>query len=162
MYAATSDISGGRLLVVDAETTRVIDTVMIGSPIRDLALRPDGNTAYVLSCDPAHGGTVDVVDLETGKITASAGIGGSPTQMTLDADGARAYIVDHDHLAVFCTETGKVVDRIAVGAGPSCVAADLDRLYVADHSGVVTVLSVAHETATDVLPLCEVRQLESA
>jgi len=162
VYAATSDVSAGRLLVVDAETACVIDTVTIGSPIRDLALRPDGNTAYVLSCDSVHGGTVDVVDLETGKITASAGIGGSPTQMTLDADGARAYIVDHDHLAVFCTETGEVVDRMAVGAGPSCVAADLDRLYVADHSGVVTVLSVAHETATDVLPLREVRELESA
>ena len=78
VYAATSDVSGGRLLVVDAETTRVIDTVMIESPVRDLVLRPDGNTAYVLSCDSVHGGTVDVVDLATGKITASAGIGGSP------------------------------------------------------------------------------------
>ena len=55
-----------------------------------------------------------------------------------------------------------LVFGIAVGAGPSCVAADLDRLYVADHSGVVTALSVAHETATDVLTLPEVRELEPA
>ena len=165
VYAATSDVRGSRLVVVDAETARAIGAVMIGSPIRDLALSPDGSIAYVLSCDPVHGGIVNVIDLTTHAITGTAGIGGSPMQMTLSADGARAYIVDHDDVAVLCTVTNEVVDAITVGAQPSCVAVSPtgDRLYVADYAGVVTALSVDSQfIATDVLAVPDLRELRPA
>ena len=147
IYAATSDGWGGRIAVIDAETARVVGTVAIGSPIRDLAISPNGGVAYLLSADTVHGGTVDVIDLRTHQVAATASIGGSPTQMALDADGTRAYIVEHDHVAVFSTASNEIVDTIAVDAQPSCVAAGRDRLYMADHSGVVTVFSVAAATS---------------
>ena len=164
VYAATTDVRGSRLVVVDAETARVIGTVMIGSPIRDLALSHDGRTAYILSCDPVHGGIVDVIDLTTHAITGTAGIGGFPMQMTLSAAGTRAFIVDSDHVAVLCTKTHEV-DVITVGAQPSCLAVSPngDRLYVADYAGVVTALSVDSQfVATDVLAVADLRELEAA
>ena len=165
VYAATTDVRGSRLMVVDAETARVIGTVMIGPPIRDLALSPDGRIAYILSCDPVHGGVVDVIDLTTHAITGTAAIGGFPMQMTLSTDGTRAYIVDSDHVAVLCTKTQEVVDVITVGAQPSCLAVSPngDRLYVADYAGGVTALSVDSQfIATDVLAVPDLRELEPA
>jgi hypothetical protein len=57
--------------------------------------------------------------------------------------------MEYDHVAVLCTATNTVVDTIAAGVEPSCVAVspDGDRLYVADYAGTVTVLSVTPRTS---------------
>jgi YVTN family beta-propeller protein len=143
LYVATTDSRGSSLAIVDAETARVERTVLVGSPIRDIAFA-DG-TAYVLTSDRARGGVVNVVDLSTGQITDTVELGvGAPTQMALSPDKTRAYIVDYDHVAVLCTLSLEVVSTVTVDARPSCVAVDSDggRLYVADYSSGVTAFSV--------------------
>ena len=147
LYVATTDDRGGRLVVVDTETARVVRTLAIDSPIRDFVLSSD-QTGYLLSSDLVHGGAVQVVDLTAGRVMAVVEIGAAPTQMVLSADGTRGYVVDFDHVAVLCTLTSQVVERIDVGAQPSCLAVSRDggRLYIADYAGGVTMFAVATPT----------------
>ena len=151
LFVGTTDMDGSALVVVDVDSGfdkgKVVRTVALGSPIRDIAIA-DG-IAYVLVSDRARGGAVEVVDLSTGAITGSAELGvGAPTQMAVSADKTRAYIVDYDNVTVLCTLTLKIVNKIKVDARPSCVAVDSEagRLYVADYAGGLTALSVASGT----------------
>src|SRR3954467_1488957 len=102
LYVATTDVLGSQLVIVDAETARVVRTVPVGAPIRDLGFA-DG-TAYVLTSDRVRGGAVSVIDLSPNRGTDPVPLGvGAPTQMALSPDKTRAYIVDYDHIAVVCT-----------------------------------------------------------
>jgi YVTN family beta-propeller protein len=171
VYAAISDTYGAALAVVDADAARVVETIRIGAPIRDLAVGPDRHTVYLLTSDPARGGAIDVVDLAATRIVAGVGLGGNPTQMTLSPDGTRAYVVDRDHVAVICTVTHERLDTIRFGAQPSCVVASPDgQLYVADNAGTVSVLAVEavnsvpcfQVMATELIAAPELRELEPA
>jgi YVTN family beta-propeller protein len=144
LYVATLDEFGGSLVVVDTAEHRVVDSVIIGAPIRGVALSRHGDAAYVISYDLEHGGTVDVIETSTNEITDSVVIGGSPTQLALGGAGSRAYVVVDDEVAVLCTVSHEIIENISVGAQPSFVAEspDGERLYVADYAGGVTVLSV--------------------
>lgn len=170
VYAATSDARGSRLMTINAETAKVVASVGIGAPIRDLALDVDGRV-HVLTSDRTGGGAVDIVDAGTNKITGSIGIGPAPVQMALNADGSRAYVVDFDHVTVLCTLTGEVVGRIETGARPSSLALSADgaQLVVADYAGAVASFTVASAMpllysqflATDPIP-AQMAELEPA
>lgn len=170
LYAAVTDLGGSRLIVIDAETSRVQRVVAVGSPIRDIAYC--GGTVYVLTSDRAVGGAVHVIDLATDTVTDRVEIGGAPTQLVMSPDYSRAYIVDYDRVAVLCTLSLEVVDSLSIDARPSCVApgADGTQLYVADYSGAVNVFSVEStvETlysqflATDPIALSVPRSLQPA
>ena len=50
---------------------------------------------------------------------------------------------------MLCTETNSVIDTLTVTAEPSCVAVSPDgsRLYIADHTGEITALSVSLDSS---------------
>lgn len=154
LYVGTNGPAGGRLIVIgtrgDAGQTglRVVGTVDIGLPVRDVALSPNGAVAYVASCDPGLGAVVDVVDTATHKIVGTrklGEIGGNLTGLTISRDGDRAYLVSDDGIAVLCTLTHDVVGTVAGANRPSCVveSPDAKYLYIADYSGRVTLAAVA-------------------
>jgi YVTN family beta-propeller protein len=180
LYVGTNGPAGGRLVVIGTRTQpdesragrssrrpksstrsragveqtglRVIDTIEIGLPIRDVALSPNGAIAYVASCAPELGAVIDVIDTRTNKIigTRKVGeIGGILTGLTLSRDGDRAYLVSDDGIAVLCTLTHDVVGTVTVTNQPSCVveSPDAKYLYIADYAGTVTVLAVASVVA---------------
>lgn len=126
----------------------VIETIEIGLPIRDVALSPNGATAYVASCAPDVGAVFDVIDTRTNKITNTrkiAEIGGLLTGLTISGDGDRAYLVSDDTITVVCTLTHDVVGTVGVAKQPSCAveSPDGEYLYIADYAGAVTVAPVA-------------------
>ncbi len=129
---------------------RVVGTVEIGLPVRDVALSPTGALAYVASCAPEVGVVVDVIDTRTNKITNTRKVGeiGILTGMTLSADGDRAYLVSDVGVTVLCTLTHDVIATIGAGTQPSCVVESPDgtRLYIADYSGAVSVAPIASAT----------------
>jgi YVTN family beta-propeller protein len=176
LYVGTNGPDGGRVVVIgthpqsnepgagrsswrrksstasrgNAEQTdlRVIDTIEIGLPVRDVALSPNGAIAYVASCAPELGAVIDVIDTRTNKIIGTRKIGeisGILTGLTLSRDGDRAYLVSDDGIAVLCTLTHDVVGTVTVTNQPSCVveSPDAKYLYIADYSGAVTVAAVA-------------------
>jgi YVTN family beta-propeller protein len=158
LYVGTNGPAGGRLVVIGtrppsrskAEQTdlRVIDTIEIGLPVRDVALSPNGAITYVASCAPELGPVIDVIDTPINKIigTRKIGeIGGILTGLTLSRDGDRAYLVSDDGIAVLCTLSHDIVGAVTVTNQPSCVveSPDAKYLYIADYSGRVTVAAVA-------------------
>jgi DNA-binding beta-propeller fold protein YncE len=160
LYVATNGPSCAELVTIDVHQKRVLSTVEIGSPIRDIALSPDGGTAYVASCSPDLGAVLDVLDVRdtgTNIITSTCKIGeiaGLLTQLVLSRDGERAYLVGDDSVTVLSTLTYDVVGTIAVGRRPSCVieSPDGNGLYIADYAGGVTVLAIAPTTASADVP----------
>jgi YVTN family beta-propeller protein len=153
LYVATQARSGGEVVEIDTAARRVINTIDIGSPIRDIAVSPDGGTAYVVSCDPDFGGVIDVIDTRARMVTGSLKIGeggGFLTQLALSGDGERAYLVGDEGVMVLCPLTFSILATITVGAQPSFVieSPDGNRLYVADYSGAVTVISNVSSTAS--------------
>ena len=61
--------------MIDTRSNRVLNTIEIGSPVRDIALSPDGATAYVGSCGPDSGTVLDIIDTRTDTITSTHKIG---------------------------------------------------------------------------------------
>jgi DNA-binding beta-propeller fold protein YncE len=108
-------------------------------PLRDVALSPDGATAYLLAHHPRGAAAVIRIDAAGAAIGAVVEVGESATQLAVSPDGARVYVVESCGVAVICALTGAVLDRITVGEWPSCLAAGLatGRLYVADYAGVL-------------------------
>ncbi|BBY02242.1 WD40 repeat domain-containing protein [Mycobacterium seoulense] len=159
LYAATNGPSGGQLVVIDTRATSdgadgggsgITGAYELGLPIRDVALTADGGTAYVASCGPVVGAVLDVIDTRTRKITATRKLSevAGPltlTRVALSRDGRRAYLVSDDRVAVVCTQTLDVVGDIRAANHPSCVVESPDGrcLYIAGHSGVVTVVPIA-------------------
>ena len=168
VYVATSDTHRGKLTMIHAAKARIVGVVPTVSPIQDFVLSGDGSVAYVLGRDVQYGGFVETMDTASTRVLATTWIGGHPTQFALGVDDTRMYIVDVDRVAVMCTITGEIVDAIAVGTQPSCVAVSpgFGRLYVADYSGAVTAYAVASQSSLpdviDVETIATVRELEPA
>lgn len=125
----------------------IVGTIEVGAPIRDVAVSPDGGLAYVASCGPDFGPIVDIIDARTHEIVSTrkvGEIGGMLTRLTLSGDGDRAYLVSDDGITVLCTLTQDVIGFVKVGE-PSCVIESPDGkyLYIADHSGRITMAPVA-------------------
>ena len=132
-----------------------LSTIEIGSPIRDIALSPDGATAYVGSCGPDFGTVLDVIDVRdvrasaitnTYKIGDAAGV---LAQLAMSRNGQRAYLVGDQSVTVLSTSTQDIIGSIEIGGQPSCAIESPDgkRLYIADYAGMVTVLGIAAPTA---------------
>ncbi len=146
--------AGGQLVAIETRPrsggggARVLATVDIGLPIRDVALSPSGALAYVLSSDPEVGVVIDVLDTRTRRITGTRKlpeITGVVIGLTLSGDGYRAYLVSDDSITVLCTLTQDVIGTVGVADAPSCVveSPDATHLYIAEYSGAVTVAPVA-------------------
>jgi DNA-binding beta-propeller fold protein YncE len=154
VYVAANGPSTAELVVIDTQQKRVVRTVEIGSPIRDIALSPDGATAYVASCGPDFGAVLDVLDIRTTPtITSTCKVSevvGFLAQLALSRDGERAYLVGDDSVTVLSTLTCDALGAIMVGSQPSCVVESPDGrwLYIADYAGVVTVLEIVSTTAS--------------
>ena len=144
LYASVCSYRDGELAVVDTARQRVVATVPVGAPIRDITLSPDGAVAYVLAHHPHGAAAVIRIDLVRRAIGAVVEVGESATQV-VSPDGAEIYVMDRDGVAVLCAFSERVFESITVNARPSCVAVSsgVGRLYVADHVGDVTVLPVA-------------------
>jgi DNA-binding beta-propeller fold protein YncE len=160
LYVAANGSSTAHLVMVDAVQKRVLNAVEITSPIRDIALSPDGATAYVGSAGPDFGTVLDIIDTRTSTITSTHKIGdaaGLLTQLTVSRDGERAYLVGNQSVTVLSTATQDVIGNIAVDGDPSCAieSSDGKRLYIADYAGTVTVLAIAVTAAPADVPTAD-------
>jgi DNA-binding beta-propeller fold protein YncE len=145
LYASVCSYRDGELAVVDTARQRVVATVPIGAPVRDITLSPHGAEAYVLAYHPHGAAAVIRIDLVRKAIGAVVEVSESATQVVMSPDGAEIYVVDRDGIAVLCALSERFFESITVDVPPSCVATSsaLGRLYIADHLGDVTVLPIA-------------------
>jgi YVTN family beta-propeller protein len=148
LILATTDQLGGRLVVVDISSLRVMDTLTVAEPVRGLAASHDGNSAWVATDGDTAGGLVDLVDLRSRRVLGTVDVGGPVRQLMLSAVGDRVYVVTAEAVLVIDTGICQVADTIDIGSEPSCVteSADGSRFYVADFDGRVALFSVASTT----------------
>jgi DNA-binding beta-propeller fold protein YncE len=144
LYASLCSYGDGRLVVIDSARRQVVSTVRVGAPVRDMTVSPDGAVGYVLAHHPHGAAAVIYIDLAHRAIGAVVDVSESATQVVTSPDGSEVYVVDRDGIAVICASDGRLFKRITVDARPSCIAMSsaTGRLYVADHAGNVTTLSV--------------------
>lgn len=162
LYVGVNGPNGGSLAVVETRTrsdggrvggrSRIVGTIELGLPVRDVALSNDGGTAYVASCGPVVGSVLDVIDTRANKIVKTHKINeiaGPLTRMTLSRDGERTYLVSDDRVTVLDTRTQDVIGEVTVSKNPSCVLESPDggHLFVADYSGVLTAARIASASA---------------
>lgn len=147
LYVVTADHIGGEFIAIDTRSRRVLGGLAFPSPLRDVVAGPAG-TVFVASGDSADGGIVDIVDTRSLRVVDSIHVGGAVTQLMVNAEGSRLYVVNGDRISVICPATHEIVDTITVVAEPSCIAesADGKRLFIADYTGGVTLLTVASST----------------
>ncbi len=147
LYVSVQRFSSGQLVAIDARRRRIVSRIEVGLPIRDVALSPNGATAYVVGCAPDFGTVLDLVDTRAHKVRSTTkidGLGGFVTQLALSRDGERGYLVSDFGVTALSMSTQDVMGTIATASQPSCVVESPDgkRLYIADYSGVLTVVSI--------------------
>jgi YVTN family beta-propeller protein len=156
LYVGANGPFAAEFVVIDTQSNRVSFSIEIGSPIRDIALSPDGATAYVGSYGPDFGAVLDVVEIGATRTRAVVNtykigeIGGYLTQLALSRDGRRVYLVGDSSVTVLSAATHDVIGNIVTAAQPSCVTESPDgsRLYIADYAGAITVLTTPSTTTS--------------
>lgn len=141
---------GGKPRAKQDPGLRVVETIDVGAAIRDVALSPDGVTAYVASCGADFGAVIDVIDTHTNKITETrkfGEIGGLVTQVSVSGNADRVYLVSEDRVTMSSAEGLDIIGTVKVNQ-PSCVVESPDGkyLYVADYDGTVTMAPIASST----------------
>ena len=139
LHLGISNPCDGELAVVDAAQGRVVATVPVGAPIRDVAPSPAGAVVYLLAHHPRGAAAVIRIDTAHDAIDAVVRVGDFATQVAVSPDGGTVYAVEPGGVTVISATTHEVVDHIAAGGWQSCVASSAPgRLYVANYAGVLT------------------------
>jgi YVTN family beta-propeller protein len=129
---------------------KVTPTVFIdvGSQPADVAVSPDGATAYVVNQVDE---TVSVIDTATNTVTHTVTVGENPVAVAVSPNGSRVYVTNRfdDTVSVIDTAANAVIGTIAVGFLPSGLALSPSGtiLYVAN-SQDQTVMKINTSTQT--------------
>ena len=120
-YAA--DMVANGVHVIDGERFRATDFIPTGAGAHGLYPSRDAEDLYVSNRDE---GTISVLDFDTGEKTGRWSIpgGGSPDMGGVSPDGETFWLTGRYHSEVYAldTDSGRLVERIPVGAGPHGLA----------------------------------------
>jgi YVTN family beta-propeller protein len=152
-YVTGSSGSSGYAAPVELSTGAVGTQVPIateGSP-SDVAITPDGKTAYV-----AGGGDLVPIDVATNTAGTPIEVGFCPNGVAVKPDGSRVYVTDlcDSTVSVVDVATGKELTTVSVGSFPVAIAITPDgaRAYVSN-SGEKTVTPIDLATNTAGTPI---------
>jgi len=142
------------------------DSMLLDMRVRDIAVAPDGQTAYLAGCQMyCATGTIEALEVATGRITRTLTTGPQPLRVALSPDGARAYTTSTNAatLSVVDLAAGQVLATLPVGPTPTGLAVSRDgtRVYVASQAtGTVTVVDAIGGTVAATLKVGgEVREV---
>ena len=84
------------VFVIDTATNAVSTTITVGGDPHQVALSPDGGTAYVNNSDGVPG-SLSVIETATNTITGTINMtaGSSPRGVVVSPDGATIYVTDY-------------------------------------------------------------------
>ena len=107
-----------RVIMFDTATQRVVGEVAVGKP-HTMAVRPDGQLAYVASQQPGKFALV-VLDLAKRTATTTIALDKPPRDLEFSADGKALYFTQAgiNAIQVLDPASDKVVAQIATGASP--------------------------------------------
>jgi len=117
------------LLVVDAENSKVINKIGVGTEPHSVILSKDGQKAYVSN---EWADNVSVIDLSSAKVTDTLKTGNGPAGLALSADGKALYVVNSYSSDVSVIDLGskEEINRITAGNNPTGIRLSPDGKYV--------------------------------
>ena len=134
-----SDETGGNVVVIDATSRQIVQTIAVGKRPRGLRLAPDGARLFVaLSGSPIAPPGVDestlpppdraadgigAVDLAALKVVRTYESGQDPEAFDVSLDGRTIYVSNEEtaEMSVLDLSSGSVVKRVPVGGEPEGV-----------------------------------------
>ncbi len=136
----TSNHSAGSLSFIDPETDAVVATVpVIGTALETVV----SNEAGKLFINAEDKNEVAVVDIAAAKVIAHWALpGDGPTGLAIDVKTKRLFTTCDKLLVILDTETGKVIDKIAIGGGCDGAAFDPSSklIFTSNGEGTMTVI----------------------
>jgi YVTN family beta-propeller protein len=138
-----SNEGSGTVSVIDLKSGQKDRDIQVGPNLshpEGIAFDPRSSRAYVAV---ANNDTVSVIDtdkmevLRTLSVARPEGIGTSPTNVSITRDGRRLLVSDsgEDAVAVFDTESYKLIGRVPVGSYPVAAVSDHRSRYLVWVSG---------------------------
>lgn len=111
-------VSAGVVDFIDLPGNAIVAQVTVDTP-HNIALSPDGQTAYVAS-QSKNSPSLLVLNVADHKQTASIALQQSPRSVVFSRDGKQVYFteISVDAVQVLDPATNKIVTQIAVGASP--------------------------------------------
>jgi YVTN family beta-propeller protein/parallel beta-helix repeat protein len=128
----------GRLSVsgIDIATGTVITKVKVGGAPKEIAITPNGKTAYVTNY---WHGNISVIDTATNTVTTTVLLRADPFGVAVTPDGKKVYVTngDSNNVSVIDTDTNTVTAIVPVGNRPESIAVTPDgkNVYVANYGG---------------------------
>lgn len=95
--------SAGSLSVIDTASHAVTATIAVGPNLREIAMSPDGSSAYVVS-ETEESGVLSVIDTATNTVSATFALPARPAIVLVHPDGTRLF------LSCFDDNTVRVID----------------------------------------------------
>ena len=148
----------GALELLDGRTTKVIRTVALPAPARDVVVGSDGTTFYVLT-GWANSASVTIVNSQNGRIRGTVPVPTNTDSIAPDVQQTLLYVLERDgNVSEISISDGKVMARFSVGHDPGlslALSPDGSQLYVlkgTDAVANVAVVNVATESVRRVLP----------
>ena len=159
---------GNALLVVDAETQKVLNKISVGNQPHSVILSSDGKRAYVSN---QWSDNVSVIDLTASKVADTLKTGNGPAGLSLSANGKFLYVVNSysSDISVIDLSTGEETKRLTAGNNPTGIKLSPDGkvLYVTSRRAnivpygepVVTEITIINDSIQRV---SEYKNMESA
>jgi len=118
-------LTASALVIVAANTNRVIQRLPLDEGLAKVALAPDGRQLYVSN---DRTGDVYVVDVASGTLSATIRAGFSSRNMAFTPDGQALLVANtlQDTLSVVDLKTNQVVTTIGVGTAPQTIGVASD------------------------------------
>ena len=147
----------GALELLSGRTGKVIRTVALPAPARDVVVGSDGATFYVLA-GWATSASVTIVGSQNGRVQGTVPVPADAVSVVPDVQQALLYVLQRDgHISEIAISGGKVMATFSVGdLGRSlALSPDGSTLYVlkgTDEVANIAVVDVATESVRRVLP----------
>ena len=147
----------GALELLDGSTAKVIQTVPLAAPARDVVVGSDAMTFYVLT-GGATDSSVTVVDSRNGRVRGTVPVPGNAVSIAADVQQTTLYVLQpNGHISEISIADGKVTASFVIGDSGRSVAISPDgsTLYaLKDMSPTanVAVVDVATQSVRRALP----------
>ncbi len=127
----------GALELLDGRTTRLIRTVPLPAPARQVVVGSDGTTFYVLTGWPASA-SVTVLNSQTGKVAGTVPVPADTVSVVPDIAQSTLYVLERTGLVSRVSIAGgQIMDKFKVGTDGESAALSPDgsTLYVLKGTG---------------------------
>jgi len=146
----------GALELLNSATRKVIRTIPLGAPARDVIVGSDGATFYVLN-GAAQSTSVTIVNSQTGAVQDTIPVPLNTVSIAPDSIGVSVYALQPDgQVSQVAVAGGQVMTSFATGPGARSIALSPDgSLYVLRNDGQyanVAKVNIATESVRQVLP----------